>query len=59
MVPVQESGGGLLLKIKNVKGDRIVHALEFFQQYGTVTNEEIPLDVKWNPEYCALAFAIP
>jgi hypothetical protein len=59
MMPVQQAGGGLLLKIKNAKGDRIVHAIEFFQQYITITDEEIPLNVEWSSELCALTFLLP
>jgi hypothetical protein len=59
MMPVQQAGGGLLLKIKNAKGDRIVHAIEFFQQYITVTDEAISLDVVWSSELCALTFSLP
>ena len=59
IMPVQQAGGGLLLKIKNAKGDRIVHAIEFFQQYITVTDEAITLDVEWNSELCALTFSLP
>ena len=60
MMPVQQAGGGLLMKIKNAKGDRIVHALEFFQQHGLVIemDKEIMLDVKWNAEMAALTFSI-
>ena len=59
IMPVQQAGGGLLLKIKNAKGDRIVHAVEFFQQYITVTDEAISLDVEWSSEHCALTFSLP
>lgn len=59
IMPVQQAGGGLLLKIKNAKGDRIIHAIEFFQQYIMVTDEEISLDVEWSSELCALMFSLP
>jgi hypothetical protein len=59
IMPVQQAGGGLLLKIKNAKGDRIVHAIEFFQQYITITDEAIPLNVEWSSELCALTFSLP
>jgi len=59
IMPVQQAGGGLLLKIKNAKGDRIVHAIEFFQQYIVITDEVISLDVEWNSELCALVFSLP
>ncbi len=58
LMPVQQAGGGLLFKIKNAKGDRIVHAIEFFQQYGIESDEEQVLDVEWNAELSALTFSI-
>ncbi|MBL4762751.1 MAG: hypothetical protein JKY93_08635 [Gammaproteobacteria bacterium] len=60
MLPVQQAGGGLLLKIKNAKGDRIVHATEFFQQHGLEIemDKEILLDAKWNAEMAALTFSM-
>ncbi len=58
LVPVQQAGGGLLLKIRNVKGDRVVHAIEFFQSHGIETNKPITLDVEWNSDYAALTFEI-
>ena len=30
----RESGGGLLLKIRNARGDRVIHAQEFFRVHG-------------------------
>lgn len=30
----RESGGGLLLKLRNARGDRVVHAQEFFRNHG-------------------------
>ena len=59
IMPVQQAGGGLLLKIKNAKGDRIVHAIEFFQQYMPITNEAISLDAEWSAELCAMTFSVP
>ncbi|PCI19460.1 MAG: hypothetical protein COB62_05575 [Piscirickettsiaceae bacterium] len=58
MMPVQQAGGGLLLKIRNAKGDRMVHAIEFFQQYGLELEQDKILDVTWNSDLCALTFSI-
>jgi len=58
MMPVQQAGGGLLLKIKNAKGDRMVHAIEFFQQYGLEAEQDKMIDVTWSSELCALTFSI-
>ena len=30
----RESGGGLLLKVRNARGDRVIHAQEFFRTHG-------------------------
>ncbi len=59
IMPVQQANGGLLLKIRNAKGDRIVHAIEFFQQYNIEMEREITLDVEWNTELAALTFLMP
>jgi hypothetical protein len=59
LMPVQQAGGGLLFKIKNSKGDRIVHAVEFLEQHGIDTQEEQILDVRWDAELAALTFSIP
>lgn len=56
LMPVQKAGGGLLFKIRNTKGDRIVHAIEFFQQSGIESEEEKVLDVEWSAELAALTF---
>lgn len=58
LMPVQQAGGGLLFKIKNTKGDRIVHAIEFFQQNGIEAEEEKVLDVEWSAELAALTFTV-
>lgn len=35
IVPLmRESGGGLLLKVRNARGDRVIHAQEFFRVHG-------------------------
>ena len=59
IAPVQQAGGGLLLKIINSKGDRVVHAIEFFQHHGIDSEEELKLDVEWNAELAALSFTFP
>ncbi len=59
LMPVQQAGSGLLLKIRNARGDRVIHAHEFFQNHGVDINESKMLDVEWNPDYAALTFEIP
>lgn len=35
IVPLtRDSGGGLLLKVRNARGDRVIHAQEFFRAHG-------------------------
>ena len=58
LMPVQQAGGGLLLKILNAKGDRVVHAYEFFQNHGIDICKEITLDVEWDQNSAALSFEI-
>lgn len=58
LMPVQQAGGGLLLKICNAKGDRVVHAVEFFQNHGIDGRMQKVIDVEWDSRYAALAFKI-
>ncbi len=52
---IQQSAGGLLLKIKNLRGDRVVHAQEFWRQHGYVEDfAERAYTVRWSSERAAL-----
>lgn len=52
---IQQSAGGLILKVRNLQGDRIIHAQEFFRNNNYVESfEEIICDVMWNSERHAL-----
>ena len=52
---IQDSAGGLLLKIRNLNGDRLVHAQEFFRNNGYVEDfEERSADVRWLTDRAAL-----
>lgn len=52
---IQESAGGLLLKIRNARGDRVIHAQEFFRQNGFVEDfQERNVQVHWSTEAAAL-----
>lgn len=59
IVPLtQESGGGLLLKIRNAHGDRVIHAQEFFRAQGLVEDfQERAVPVHWSNELAALVVA--
>lgn len=52
---IQESGGGLLLKTRNARGDRVIHGQEFFRDKGFVEDfEERIVPVHWSSESAAL-----
>lgn len=59
IVPLtQESGGGLLLKIRNARGDRVIHAQEFFRAQGLIEDfHERTVPVRWSSESAALVVA--
>lgn len=56
IVPLtQQSGGGLLLKQRNARGDRVIHAQEFFRDKGFLEDfEERSASVHWSRESAAL-----
>ena len=57
IMPVQQQGaGGLLLKIRNAKGDRVVNVAEFFQNLNIDITKEKIISVKWSSDYSALVF---
>ena len=52
---IQDSAGGLLLKIRNLSGDRVIHAQEFFRQNNYLEEfEEKFYEVEWQSERAAL-----
>lgn len=53
---IRESGGGLLLKVRNRHGDRVIHAQEFFRENGYLEDfQERVLPVQWDAGAAALA----
>lgn len=54
----QEAGGGLLLKIRNSSGDRVVHAQEFFREHGLEDLLDHHIPVSWDSTMCGLVFNI-
>ena len=55
LMPVRNpGGGGLLLKIRNADGDRVVHAREILESAGVPEDEEIRATPKWDSELAAL-----
>lgn len=50
-----ESGGGLLLKVRNAHGDRVIHAQEFFRDKGYLEDFEVRVfPLSWSQESAAL-----
>ena len=50
-----DSAGGLLLKLRNARGDRVVQAQEFLRQHGVIDEfGERRLSARWCPEMAAL-----
>ncbi len=58
LMPVQNASGGLLLKIINAKGDRIVHASEFFMFNDIESQNEQTIDAHWKSDMAALLLKI-
>ena len=49
------SAGGILLKIRNAHGDRVLHAAEFLREHGLADDfAERRFSVAWLPEMSAL-----
>jgi hydrogenase maturation protease len=60
LLPVRHAAaGGLLLKIRNTRGDRIVHAQEFFRDQGLDEQQEWSLPVRWDSRSAALVVEWP
>lgn len=52
---LQNAAGGSLLKVKNLRGDRVLHAQEFWRQQGYYEPmEERSYPVCWEPKRAAL-----
>lgn len=52
---IQDSAGGSLIKIRNSRGDRVIHAQEFYRINGYAEQlPEIRHTVKWLSEKAAL-----
>ena len=50
-----ESGGGLLLKVRNARGDRVIHAQEFFRQNDLVEDWDARVVVaRWSEQWAAM-----
>ena len=56
LIPLlQQSAGGMLLKIRNLRGDRVVHAQEFWRFQGYAEDfDDCAYPVRWLSERAAL-----
>ena len=56
LIPLmRDSAGGILLKVRNVRGDRVLHAAEFLREHGLAEDfAERRFSVAWLPELSAL-----
>tara|TARA_R110002096_G_scaffold403234_3_gene600769 strand:+ start:794 stop:1084 length:291 start_codon:yes stop_codon:yes gene_type:complete len=58
LMPVQQMAGGLLMKIMNAKGDRVINAVEFLQYNNIETNDTRAIEAKWDQEFSALSLEL-
>ncbi|MGY4319077.1 hypothetical protein [Bradyrhizobium sp. JR3.5] len=55
IMPVRHAAaGGYLLKHRNSRGDRVVHAPDFLREHGVNENTALQLSVAWSTECGAL-----
>ncbi len=55
ILPVRNTaGGGYLLKLKNMAGDRIINAMDFFREHGREDFAEVAYPVFWDQDLSAL-----
>lgn len=55
ILPVRHAAaGGYLLKLRNVAGDRVVHAPDFFRHHGVGDEDERDHPVTWDEDQAAL-----
>jgi len=55
ILPVRHAAaGGLVLKVRNPQGDRVVHAQEFLREHGLDDQQEWTLPVQWDSRSAAL-----
>ena len=60
ILPIMNANaGGLLLKIRNSEGDRVLHAQEFFRDHGIDERLDTILPVVWDPKSISLKVDLP
>lgn len=56
---IPDSAGGLLLKQRNARGDRVIHAQEFIRLNGIAEHfERRAVPTRWHPQAAALLIEI-
>ena len=59
IMPVHnEAGGGILMKIRNARGDRVIHAQEFLAFHGLEDMDQA-VNGQWDSELSALVLDFP
>jgi hypothetical protein len=53
------SAGGSLAKIRNARGDRVIHARELLRGIAVDDSDSHELDARWDQELAALTFPRP
>tara|TARA_R110002094_G_scaffold108060_1_gene106106 strand:+ start:93 stop:407 length:315 start_codon:yes stop_codon:yes gene_type:complete len=60
ILPINQAGGsGLLLKIRNAKGDRIIHTQEQLREFDINETVEYPIPIRWDSQYSGLHLILP
>ncbi|MCC6142081.1 MAG: hydrogenase maturation protease [Nitrospira sp.] len=60
LLPVRHAAaGGLLMKVRNAQGDRVIHAQEFFRGQGIDDDREWTGSLQWNEQRAALVTSWP
>jgi len=60
LLPLRTLGsGGSIVKLRNARGDRVIHAREFLRGLDLDDPEERELEAEWDPELTALSVPNP
>lgn len=59
LVPIDQTDGGLIVKQRNAKGDRVIHAVEHLMASGIGPEQQHELMADWDPRLGAVSFVLP
>jgi len=60
VMPVHDpAAGGLFLKVRNARGDRVVHVAEFLRAHGFDEHLDAACPIAWDPGLHALGVRLP